>query len=67
MDPRLKVTKFGGPHWKDHAKWALKTNRIPSFQCTTYGSIVISQLSFLSGNLLNRSFYAGSFFSMPSF
>ena len=60
MSQRLKVK--GGPHQGDHAKWALLI-----FQCITYVGIMVSQLSFLSENLLNRSFYAVSFSSMLSF
>ena len=36
-------------------------NRIPIFQRLTYVSIMVSQLSFLSENLLNRVFYAEAF------
>ena len=58
MNPRLKVTNYGEPHWRDHAKWALSANRIPIFQRITYASIMVFQLSFLSENLLNRWLYA---------
>ena len=53
MNLRLKVTKIGGPHRRDLAKWALQANRMPIFQGITYVSIMVSQLSFLSKNLLN--------------